>query len=127
MDRSLGIWSLKMLSGLQWSSVFWLLVVGSTYIGAAARAAAAVQPARESAFVLSADNYEDQHFTLSPVGTVHGADPSATVSSPDSIGPATTQPAAINDPLPPAFWPGLCMLALAGTLLSVRRLRRQLR
>jgi hypothetical protein len=114
-----------MLSGLRWRSVLWLLVAGGTCMGAAARGAVAAQAAPESTLALSADNYEEQHFTLSPVGTVQGEDPSATVS--DSTGQPTTQPAAINDPLPPAFWPGLCMLALAGTLLSVRRLRRQLR
>jgi hypothetical protein len=116
-----------MLSGLQWRSVLWLLVAGGTCMGAAARGAVAAQAAPESASALLADNFEEQHFTLSPVGTIEGEDHSATVASPDSTSRATTQPVAINDPLPPAFWPGLCMLALAGTLLSVRRLRRQLR
>jgi hypothetical protein len=70
------------------------------------------------------------------VSTPFLTDPSQTEQSLDDIAAPATQPSTtnpptapqvINDPLPPAFWPGICMLALAGLLLSLRRLHRLLR
>ena len=41
--------------------------------------------------------------------------------------PPAAEPQSIYDPLPPALWSGLSLLALAGAILSFRRLRSQLR
>ena len=113
-----------MFSVPQQRFVVWLLLAGSAFVGSAARAAApSTQPVPSNSSVLSDSGLNEVIFSTPSVD----ADPAGQSSLPISIDQPTTQPQAVNDPLPPALLPGLVMLALASALLSVRKLRRHLR
>ena len=68
---------------------------------------------------------QDSHLT-GAVGATDDTDtPSVSRSTPIAT-EAVKAPKSINDPLPPAVWSGLSMLALCAAFISVRKIRQEL-
>lgn len=118
-----------MFSGLQQRIVVLLLIAAGVFISRPAHAAGidTTRPAQTGVSLLLADVPDETQFNVPGAQGDSTTIQSAAPSTQPSATEQPAQPQVINDPLPPAFWPGVCMLALAGTLLSVRKLHRLLR
>lgn len=108
----------------QWY-VAWLLGGLAPFVIAAAKPASSQPSVVPGLVVTSFDDLTDSSRDLllpvidDPIQTAPAASPTAEILQAPS-------PQPIYNPVPPAFWSGLSVLALVTTFLALRRLRSQL-
>lgn len=107
-----------------------LLLAGIAWTDRRAPAAPppATQPSHFDSFSINpSESLIEQRLTVSPQAGEPFALPGPAQSSPPATRPAAPESQAIYNPLPPALWSGLSVLALAGAVLMWRRFKLQLR
>jgi hypothetical protein len=126
IDRTAGLWSLKMFWLAQQRYVAWHVAGIFPAFFLSSAITADTYPTTQPAIITPAsqDPIDGLKDLIGPdENTVDLASPA--VHLPAS--PATPEPQPINNPLPPAFWSALSVFGLLGLFLMLRRLKAQLR
>jgi hypothetical protein len=103
-----------------------LLVAGGFACSAVGAAIPATQSAANDISFMSGVNLSDDSYFTDGLDLSNESGRSSTASPGAPPSDPAKAPTSINDPLPPAFWSGLSMLAICAVFISVRKIRYEL-